>query len=158
MLTPYAFHETGGTVLNYVCRRHIHGTIKEKENNIMNNKITVTNIDWQWDRESVHKLIFGENEGDDPMLCEKGFYDLMEKAGRTYERNLLPSEMEDELVDALRHNALSVEDVFMLPSTVEIETEDPSSWTDEDITNYLVYVYGTDIGTDNWTRDTDSVA
>lgn len=119
--------------------------------------VLITNIDWQWNREDIHNLICGEYEGDEPGLSEEDFYKLMDKMGRTYESELLKSEMEDELEDALHHNALTPEDVFGLPSTLVIEAEDPATWADEDITNYLYNEYGFHIGAEGWKRDTNPV-
>ncbi len=94
--------------------------------------VTVSNIQWDWDRDMVCEKV----DSLDTIADTISLFKLDPQTVRDAEGN--DEDIYDLCVDSLRHNRVTAEEVFDLPETIDV----PGTFGDEQITEYLAEEYG----------------
>ncbi len=97
-----------------------------------NAKITISDIQWDWDRDMVCEKV----DSLDTIADTISLFKLNPHAACDAEGN--DEAIYDLCVDSLRHNRVTAEEVFDLPETIEF----PGTLGDEQITEYIAEEYG----------------
>ena len=109
--------------------------------------LTASNIDWDIDPHDAAEYLINDADPEALMkVLSECNIDLSEASDN--------EKMIDLLVDGLRHRPGAMDDLYGLPSKVEVPAELESA-PDEDITNWLSDTYGTCVNNYDLSRDTN---